>query len=189
MLLLVLVALVTGSRIQKMIRPGVKEVYYAVLGERDIELNIQLNQYTDTAVQYRITRGESSEFEGGRSEELIEPVNEKYTLPGTYRIEVENVDSEMASISIYSNVMKSDEVDNDNLAIKNLFIDLEGKLTLLYNTNMRLKTIQERNIMEARRMRNGLYVMFGIPIMYVVIGFGKLHGIKMMFAPRRSGKI
>ena len=68
-------------------------------------------------------------------------------------------------------------------------VDLETKLMALYNTNMRLKTIQEKNIGEARRIRNGLYIMFAIPIMYVIIGFAKLHMTKAMFAPKKGARI
>lgn len=189
MLLFLFASLVISSKVQKIIRPGAKETYYAILRENDVELTVQLNQYTDMLVYYSITKPNERDSGEEFAEELSEPFSEKYTIPGTYKIEVHNADSSNASINIYTNVMKSDEVDNDNLAIKNLFIDLEGKLTSLYNTNMRLKTIQEKNIAEAKKIRNGLYIMFVIPIMYVLIGFAKLHGIKVMFAPKKGSKI
>lgn len=189
MLLLLLISLVASSKVQKILRPGAREVYYAILKPNDVELTIQLNQYTSLLVYYSITRPNEQSGDERSEQELNEPVNQKYTVPGDYRIEVYNADDENASINVYTNVMKSDEVDNDNLAIKNLFIDLEAKLNSLYNTNMRLKTIQEKNISEARKIRNGLYIMFAIPIMYVAIGFAKFHAIKLMFAPKKGLKI
>lgn len=188
MLFFLLIPLVL-SKIQKILKPDARETYFAVLKKGDVELTIQLNQYTDAEVYYTIIRPDDGDYDEVPNIELNEPFMRKYTTPGLYEIRVQNLDNENASISIQTSVMKSDEVDNDNLAIKNLFIDLETKLTSLYNANMRLSSIQEKNITEARRIRNGLYIMFAIPIAYVIIGFAKLHGIKVMFAPKKGAKI
>ncbi|CAD25267.1 putative VESICLE TRANSPORT V-SNARE PROTEIN [Encephalitozoon cuniculi GB-M1] len=189
MLRLWIISLVACSRIQKILRPGAREVYGAVLDSKDVELTIQLNQYSDMSVYYKIVRPGEVDDDSDIREELVEAVDVRYTIPGEYRIEVYNDGPEKASISVYTDVMSSGSVDNDNLAIKNLFLDLEAKLMSLHRTNTRLKTIQENNIAEARRIRNGLYIMFAIPIMYVIIGLAKLHTIKAMFAPKKGSRI
>ncbi|ADM11365.1 putative vesicle transport V-snare protein [Encephalitozoon intestinalis ATCC 50506] len=189
MLFFWIVSFAMCSRIQKILRPGDKEVYWAILDSKDVELTIQLNQYSDALVYYKIIKPGEVDDDSEFKEELIESVNAKYTTPGAYRIEVFNDGFEKASISIYTDVMSSGDVDNDNLAIKNLFLDLEAKLMSLYRTNTRLKTIQENNIAEAKRIRNGLYIMFAIPIMYVIIGLAKLHTTKAMFAPKKGSRI
>ncbi|KAH9411619.1 hypothetical protein HK407_04g07260 [Ordospora pajunii] len=185
-----LVCAVRCSRIQKILRPGAREEYWAIFGENGLELNIKLNQYSNQPVFYRVVKpNDLSEDSEDDWEEMNEAFDQKYTTHGTYRIDIDNRGDENASISVYTNVMVSDGLDNDNLAIKNLFVDIEGKLMSLYNTNMRLKTIQERNIAEAKRIRKGLYIMFVIPIIYVGIGFAKLHAMKSMFSPKKGSRI
>lgn len=189
MLFLCVISLVMCSRIQKILRPGAKEVYWTILDSKDVELNIQLNQYSDMPVYYKIVKPGEVEEDSEVGEELVEGIDSRYTTPGAYKIEIYNDGPEKASISVYTDVMSSGDVDNDNLAIKNLFLDLEAKLMSLYRTNTRLKTIQENNIAEAKRIRNGLYIMFAIPIMYAIIGLAKLHTTKAMFSPKKGSRI
>jgi hypothetical protein len=188
MLLLFLLPLLHASMLQKMLRPGAKEMYYCILGDKDVEATIQLNNYSEEEVYYRITR------EGKRSPNddfvpLAGNFSEKYTSPGTYKIELFNEGEEAASVGIYTNVIKADRINNDNLAIKNLFLDIEKKLQAMFDFNMRLKTVQEKNITEARKIRLGFYVMFGIPIIYVIIGFAKYKATQRMFNPKKGQTI
>jgi hypothetical protein len=191
MRILLLLPFLCASTLQKRLEPGEKSVYYCMLNEGDVEATVQLNNYTgEEEVYYKIYNEKTGEAPNSHDfTPLVSTFSEKYTTPGVYRIELLNGGEDTASIGVFTTVMKADRINNDNLALKNLFLDIEGKLQDMLDSNMRLKTIQEKNIAEARKIRLGFRIMFLIPLAYVIIAFAKYKATQRMFNPKKGQKI
>ena len=69
-----------------------------------------------------------------------------------------------------------------------MFHELKLNLTHLNNINMRLKSMQDLNISELKRVIKGFYVILAIPFFYVLVGICKVKAVKMMFAPKKGLK-
>ncbi|KAF9761653.1 hypothetical protein NGRA_2483 [Nosema granulosis] len=131
----------------------------------------------------------SSYYEEDYFVELTKDFSTRIEKKGNYKLIILNRDSYPSSVNFYSQLNNPTEnKDSDVLAIKKLFSDIENKLISLYNGNMRLKTMQDKNILEAKRIIKGLYVMFLLPIIYFLVGFIKVRATKSMFAPKKGLK-
>lgn len=166
------------------------------LPEDGSDLTISLyNVYPEQEVRYKVLKDTDNIGNLDDSEEqdsftiLKKDVLKKYTEHGNYKLLLINTGSEDTLVNLVSYVNKTmGNEDNDVKSLKKLFTDIETKLTNLYNVNLRLKGMQDKNIYEARRNIRGLYVMFIIPIVYVLVGFAKVRAVKMMFAPKKGIK-
>lgn len=166
------------------------------LPEDGSDLTISLyNVYPEQEVRYKVLKDTDNIGNLDESEEqdsftvLKKDVLKKYTEHGNYKLLLINTGSEDTLVSLVSYVNKTmGNEDNNVKSLKKLFTDIETKLTNLYNVNLRLKGMQDKNIYEARRNIRGLYVMFIIPIVYVLVGFAKVRAVKMMFAPKKGIK-
>lgn len=160
---------------------------YVLFGETDVEMTVRIDQHTNCAVYYSIRRDEGTSS-SGPDLELNESVTKKYTTPGTYEIIVENTDTtESASIDITTNVVKPNEVDNDNLAIKDLLLEIETELMKLRSLDMRIQATRGRQISDAERILRGLYGMVVIPFIFVFVSYARFRGVQSMFGPQKKG--
>lgn len=187
--------LTVSANILLQLEPNKPRAFYLNLDQDSSSIQLKLFKIDpESYVTYSFSKADKI-YEDSSSEyedyflELENEFTKKITEKGSYKLVVVNKDSNPTSVNIYTHTNKvMGNEDADVKAIKKLFSDIENKLISLYNSNMRLKSMQDKNILEARRIIKGLYVMFLIPLVYFLVGFVKVRATKMMFAPKKGLK-
>lgn len=187
--------LTVSANILLQLEPNKPRVVYLSLDQESSSIQLKLFKIdSESYITYSFSKADriyddsSSEYDDYFLE-LENEFSKKISDKGSYKLIINNKDSNPTSVNLYTHINKAmGNEDSDVKAIKKLFADIENKLISLYNSNMRLKTMQDKNILEARRIIKGLYVMFLIPIVYFLVGFIKVRATKSMFAPKKGLK-
>ncbi|EOB14669.1 Putative vesicle transport V-SNARE protein [Nosema bombycis CQ1] len=179
------------------LEPDTKRTMYFTLEKDASDMQIKVYKLdVDSNIKYSFTKDDFNNYDSSYEysdedeyddlgKEFVKKIADKFT----YKLILQNYGSESASVNLHTqtnNPMGNE--DADVKAIRKLFSDIENLLISLYNSNMRLKTMQDKSILEAKRIIRGLYMLFLLPIIYFAVGFIKVRATVNMFAPKKGIK-